>query len=122
MKGDLTMLNPNRPFSLEGRAMAISCPMTSTLLELQFRNGTAFRYHEYIITAWCFHTSKNPNNEYSSAVYRYDTSTPEDTSSGRDANLVYLYDNQFEDEGEAVKTAILRSELLYSEELMKRKV
>ena len=115
-------MNPNRYYDLKHRAMAICCPITSTLLELEFRNTVAFRYHEYIITAWRFDSRKNPDHKCSSAIYRYSTENPDDNTDGRDANLVYLYDDDFDDMGEAVKTAILRAEVLYSEELMKRKV
>ena len=116
------MLNPARPYSLQGRARAIACPMRSTLLELELRNGVAFRYHDFIITAWRFVSPKNPDYKCSSAVYRYDMTNPDDDTDGRDADLVYLYDDDFDDMGEAVKTAILRAELLHSELLMKRKV
>lgn len=112
------MLNPNRSFSLEGRAKAISCQLSSTLMDLEFRNGVAFRYHEYIITSWNFHH----DGKYSSAVYQYDDSNPDDKTAGRDARLVYLYDDDFDDQGEAVKTAILRAELIHSERLMKKEV
>ena len=115
-------MNPNRYYDLKHRAMAICCPVRSTILELEFRNGPTFRYHDYIITAWRFNTSKNHEGKISSAVYKYDTSNPDNNTDGRDADLMYLYENHFDDMGEAVKTAILRSELLHSEELMRRKV
>lgn len=113
------MLNPNRPFSLEGRAMTVCLPMRSTLLELQFRHGVAFRYHDYIITSWNFHPMKDL---YSSAIYRYDQSNPDDDSDGRDADLVYFYDREFEDQGDAIRNAIERAVCIHAEWLMKRKV
>jgi len=106
-------------YSLSAKA-AVSCsPTKSTLLELQFRNGTAFRYHDYIITSWNFHPKED---QYSSAIYQYDDSNPDDDSDGRDATLIYIYDREFDDQGDAVLTAIERSRCIHSERLMKRKV
>ena len=112
-------MNPNRYYDLEHRAMAVMLPINSTLLELQHRHGTAFRYHDYIVTAWNFHPM---TDKYSSAVYQYDDSNPDDDTAGRDARLVYFYDREFDDEGDAVLTAIERARCIHSERLMKRKV
>lgn len=108
-----------RYYSLEHRAMAVCLPMTSTLVELQFRHGTAFQYHDYIITAWCFDTE---NGKSSSAVYLLDESDTDTHVDNRDATLVYFYDREFDDIGDAVLAAIERARCIHSERLMKRKV
>lgn len=108
-----------RYYDLEHRAMAVMLPIKSTLLELEHRHGVAFRFHDYIITSWNFHPTKDP---YSSAVYQYEDSNPDDDSDGRSAKLVYFYDRDFDDQGDAVLTAIERARCIHSERLMKRKV
>ena len=105
-------------YSLSAKASAAHVPMRSVLLELDFLCGVAFRYHDYIITSWRF-----PHEEkYSSAIYQYDDTNPDDHSDGRDATLVYIYDDEFDDQGDAVKTALERAICIHSERLMKREV
>ena len=117
------MLNPNRYYDLKHRAMAICCPVESTLIELAHRNGTAFRYHDYIITTWNFYRS-DPSRRFSVAIYRFNDGT-EPTYAHNDitpASLVHLIEEEFDDEGDAVRYGLERSVCLQAERIMKRKV
>lgn len=117
------MLNPNRYYDLNHRAMATRCPMNSTVAELQFRNGTAFRYHDYIITVWNFYRS-DPSRKFSAAIYQFDDETAPtyERDDNTPASLVYLMEEEFDDEGDAVRFALERSVCIHAERLMKRKV
>ena len=112
-------MNPNRYYDLEHRAMAVMLPIDSTLLELQHRHGTAFQYHDYIVTAWNFHPA---TDKCSSAVYLLDESDADSNVNNRDCKLIYFYDREFDDIGDAVLTALERARCIHSERLMKRKV
>ena len=111
-------MNPNRYFDIKHRAMAIRCPLSSSVIELQHRNGTAFRYHDYIITTWNFYRS-DPTRAFSFAIYQYDG---DDRSETDPASLVYLMEDEYEDEGDAVRSAIERAVCIHAERLMKRTV
>ena len=113
------MLNPNRYYDLKHRSLVAGCPTKKTLEELQLDNEVAFRYHDYVITGWYRFNHEDNDRSYSSAIYQYDGS---ERNPDTQLTLVYLYDREFEDMGDAIRTAIERAVCIHAERMMKKEV
>lgn len=116
-------MNPRRYYSLKNRAMEAGIPVNTTnelLQEMCYRDyhySAVIPYHGFLI--FSIHHGVYNDSDYSSAVYRFDTDARD---IGAPLTLVYLYYREFDDLGDATKTAIARAELIRSDDLMKGEV
>ena len=120
------MLNPNRFYDLEHRSMVARVPMHSTQEELQTMlsaPSVVIPYHSFVLAVWYSFNNKS-DNHYSAAVYAVDGSSAttfhDNGKYACDApvTLVYLYDREFSDMGDAMHDAIERAILIHADRLM----
>ena len=106
-------------YSLESRSAAAGIPLRTSIEQLQMERWymtAVIPYHDYVVLSWKI--GMYTEGDCSAAVYHFDS---DDHTIEGPLTLVYLYYREFDDLGDATKTALSRAECLKADELMKER-
>ncbi len=108
-------------YDIPHQAMQACLPVTSFFTELDFKCDLAFRYHDYVVVG--FHRKNTGDNIWGFAIYENDGPVPAGVHPD-DAKLtcISIYDRMYSDQGDAIRSALAKCEIIHAERLMKKGV